>query len=506
MATEDKNRATAAAILPLVGGAANVSSIAHCMTRLRLGLHDRSLVDDEALKAVPAVMGVVEDDTYQIVLGPGTVARVTPEFEQLVEEGRAAAPEPGEAAPSVSAEELAAQGAAMKAARKAKNATPFKLFLRRIANIFVPLIPALIGCGIIAGLNGLLVNLGWLTSVTPALAAMASGFMALIAVFVGYNTAKEFGGTPILGGAVAAIIVFPGVANIEAFGQKLSPGQGGVLGALGAAVLAVYVEKWCRRWVPEALDVLVTPTLTVLVSGLVTIFGLMYVAGEISTAIGTFADWLLSNGGAGAGFVLGGLFLPLVMLGLHQALIPIHTTLIEQQGYTVLLPILAMAGAGQVGAAAAVYFRLPRNESIRRTIKSALPAGLLGVGEPLIYGVSLPLGRPFITACVGGAFGGGFIGLFNQLGDKVGSTAIGPSGWALFPLLDGNHGLGTTAAIYAGGLLVGYFAGFLATYFFGFSKDLLTEFNVSQDPAESTVAATGGPTTPDAPAKEPAGV
>ena len=237
MATEDKNRATAAAILPLVGGAANVSSIAHCMTRLRLGLHDRSLVDDEALKAVPAVMGVVEDDTYQIVLGPGTVARVTPEFEQLVEEGRASE------APAVhTAEELADKGAALKAQQKAKNATPFKLFLRRIANIFVPLIPALIGCGIIAGLNGLLVNLGWLTSVTPALAAMASGFMALIAVFVGYNTAKEFGGTPILGGAVAAIIVFPGVANIDAFGQTLSPGQGGVLGALGAAVLAVYVE------------------------------------------------------------------------------------------------------------------------------------------------------------------------------------------------------------------------------------------------------------------------
>ncbi|MFJ1717559.1 PTS transporter subunit EIIC [Streptomyces sp. NPDC088244] len=510
MATEDKNRATAAAILPLVGGAANVGSIAHCMTRLRLGLHDRSLVDDEALKAVPAVMGVVEDDTYQIVLGPGTVARVTPEFERLVEESRAAATAPGEAAPpspasaSASADELAAQGAAMKAARKAKNATPFKLFLRRIANIFVPLIPALIGCGIIAGLNGLLVNLGWLTSVTPALAAMASGFMALIAVFVGYNTAKEFGGTPILGGAVAAIIVFPGVANIEAFGQKLAPGQGGVLGALGAAVLAVYVEKWCRRWVPEALDVLVTPTLTVLLSGLVTIFGLMYVAGEISTAIGTFADWLLSNGGAGAGFVLGGLFLPLVMLGLHQALIPIHTTLIEQQGYTVLLPILAMAGAGQVGAAVAVYFRLPRNQSIRRTIRSALPAGLLGVGEPLIYGVSLPLGRPFITACVGGAFGGGFVGLFNQLGDKVGSTAIGPSGWALFSLLDGNQGLGTTVAIYAGGLLAGYLTGFLATYFFGFSKDLLAEFDVAQEPAESTVPATGGPTSP--PTKEPAGV
>ncbi|MFG2501711.1 PTS transporter subunit EIIC [Streptomyces sp. NPDC048441] len=503
MAT-DKNRATAAAILPLVGGAQNVTSIAHCMTRLRLSLADRSLVDDEALKALPAVMGVVEDDTYQIVLGPGTVARVTPEFEALVAEGRSAAPAPEQ---TVTADELAAQGAALKAARKAKNSTPFKLFLRRIANIFVPLIPALIGCGIIAGINGLLINLEWLPGITPALAAIASGFMALIAVFVGFNTAKEFGGTPILGGAVAAIIVYAGVANIEAFGQKLSPGQGGVLGALGAAVLATYVEKWCRRWVPEALDVLVTPTVTVLLSGLVTIFGLMFLAGEVSTGIGTAANWLLDNTGAFAGLVLGGLFLPLVMLGLHQALIPIHTTLIEQQGFTVLLPILAMAGAGQVGCAIAVYKRLRHNTSIRTTIKSALPAGFLGVGEPLIYGVSLPLGRPFITACVGGAAGGAFIGFFSMIGDKVGSTAIGPSGWALFPLLDGNQVLGLTIAIYGGGLLVGYVVGFVATYFFGFSKEMLVELNVDDTSAaapEQVVA--GSPATPTDPAKAPAAV
>ncbi|GAA3164968.1 MULTISPECIES: PTS transporter subunit EIIC [Streptomyces] len=544
--SEDKNRATAAAILPLVGGARNITSIAHCMTRLRLGIRDRSLVREEALKALPAVLGVVEDDTYQIVLGPGAVARVTPEFERLVDEERTAAPEPGPAptaaedatapaatgapdapaapagtteaagspgalapatpagaapagaAPAPTATDLAAQGAALKARQKARNATPFKLFLRRVANIFVPLIPALIGCGIVAGINGLLTNLGWLPSVVPALAAVASGFMSLIAVFVGYNTAKEFGGTPVLGGAVAAVIVFPGIANITAFGQKLSPGQGGVLGALAAALLAVQVEKWCRRHVPQALDILVTPTLTVLLTGLVTIYGLMFVAGEVADGIGTAANWLLAHGGALAGFVLGGLFLPLVMLGLHQALIPIHTTLIEQQGYTVLLPILAMAGAGQVGAAVAVYLRLPRNTSIRRTIKSALPAGFLGVGEPLIYGVSLPLGRPFITACVGGAFGGGFIGLCNQLGDAVGSTAIGPSGWALFPLVKGNTGLGTTLAVYGIGLLVGYVTGFLATYFFGFSHQMLTELNATPEAAE----ATGSKPSPDAAPEE----
>lgn len=115
-----------------------------------------------------------------------------------------------------------------------------KLFLRRIANVFVPLIPALIGCGIIAGLNGVLLNTGWLPAVVPALAAIASGFMSLIAVFVGYNTAKEFGGTPVLGGAVAAIIVFPGVSKIDAFGQHLSPGR------------AAYSGPWRPRTSPSA--------------------------------------------------------------------------------------------------------------------------------------------------------------------------------------------------------------------------------------------------------------
>ncbi|RZB18124.1 PTS sugar transporter subunit IIC [Streptomyces sp. F001] len=444
----------AAALLPLVGGPANITSVAHCMTRLRLGLADPSRVAEERLRALPGVLGVVVDgDSYQIVLGPGAVARVTAEFEALLGQP--------------TADELAARGAELKEARRQRNATPGKLALRRVANIFVPLIPALIGCGVLAGLNGLLINAGWLPAVTPALSAIASAFMALIAVFVGHNTAKEFGGTPMLGGAVAAIVVYPGVAKVTAFGLPLSPGQGGVLGALAAALLGTYVEKWCRRRVPPALDVLLTPTLTVLIAGLATLYGLMYVAGEISTAIGTAANWLLTTTGAFAGLILGGLFLPLVMLGLHQALIPIHTTLIEQQGHTVLLPILAMAGAGQVGAAMAVYVRLRHDTSIRTTIRSALPAGLLGVGEPLIYGVSLPLGRPFLTACVGGAAGGAFVGVFAMLGDQVGATAIGPSGWALFPLLAGNAGLGVSAAIYAGGLLTGYAVGFVTTYAVG---------------------------------------
>jgi sucrose PTS system EIIBCA or EIIBC component len=445
---------TAAALLPLVGGPANVVSVAHCMTRLRLALTDPSRVDGDAVRALPAVLGVVEGGggSLQIVLGPGAVTRVTAEFERLLGD------RPGSAAA-----EPAGIGTELREKQRLRNATPLKTALGRVANVFVPLIPALVGCGVLAGLNGLLLNAGWLPGLTPALGAIASAFMALIAVFVGQNTAREFGGTPVLGGAVAAVVVFPGVTEVTAFGTRLSPGQGGVLGALAAALLATYVEKWCRGRVPQALDVLVTPAVTVLVAGLVTLYGLMYAAGAVASAVGTAADRLLSTAGVLAGLLLGGLFLPLVMLGLHQALIPVHATLIEQQGCTVLLPFLAMAGAGQVGAAAGVYVRLRHDTSIRTTIRSALPAGLLGVGEPLIYGVSLPLGRPFLTACAGGAAGGAFLGVFAMLGDTVGATAIGPSGWALFPLLAGDRGPLLTAAIYAGGLLTAYLVGFAAT-------------------------------------------
>ncbi|GAA2912551.1 PTS transporter subunit EIIC [Streptomyces thioluteus] len=362
------------ALLPLLGGPANIASATTCMTRLRLTLHAPAALRDTDVRALPGVLGLVVDgDTCQVVLGPGVVDRVADDLGRL------------------------RRADALRDAQKKRNATPTKLALRRIAQIFVPLIPALIGCGIVAGLAGLLTNLHRLPTAATALTAVASGFMSLIAVFVGHNTAKEFGGTPVLGGAVAAVTVWPGVTRLH-----MTPGQGGVLGALAAALLAVYVEKACRRLVPEAIGVLAVPTVTILLPGLVALYGLMWLTGEVATAVGHFADRLPAEGGAAAGLVLGGLFLPLVMLGLHQALIPVHTTLITQQGSTVLLPLLATAGAGQVGAALAVYVRVARDAAVRRTVRSALPAGLLGIGEPLIYGVSLPLGRPFVTACVGG--------------------------------------------------------------------------------------------------------
>src|SRR5690606_21944708 len=109
---------------------------------------------------------------------------------------------------------------------------------------------------------------------------------------------------------------------------------------------------------------------------------------------------ILDIGGAIAGALLAGFFLPLVMVGLHHGLTPIHLELIQTYNGTALLPILAMTGAGQVGAAIAIYVKT-KNEKLRKNIKGGLPVGFLGIGEPLLYGVTLPLGRPFITACLG---------------------------------------------------------------------------------------------------------
>lgn len=474
-------------ILDSVGGSANIADVENCMTRLRVEVVSTEDVALDNLKATDGVMAAIAaGSNLQIVLGPGLVDRVANDLSAL----RA---QPSGPAPSVTPEELAARGAAMKSAARSRTDGRTMRAVRKISAIFIPLIPALIACGLIAGINGILTNLGWLPGLTPFLAVLSSGFLSLLVVFVAMNAAKEFGGTPILGGAVGGIVVAAGVANVSVFGEQLAPGQGGVLGAMAGGILAAYVERGMRRVTPDVIALIVVPTVTVLVAGAVTLGVLMTVAGVVASAIGVAATWLLANGGAFAGFVLGGFFLPLVMTGMHQALTPIHTTLIDQTGWTVLLPVLAMGGAGQIGAAIALWLRFRRNEALSRTIRGALPAGFLGVGEPLIYGVTLPLGRPFITACIGGAFGGGVVGLFDQLGHTVGAIAIGASDLSLLPLLNGSSGFGWALLGYGSGLIVAYVVGFVATVLFGVSASVRADLE-----AQSSAPA-GDPVAPDAP-------
>src|SRR5699024_8116404 len=145
----------------------------------------------------------------------------------------------------------------------------------------------------------------------------------------------------------------------------------------------------------------------------------------------------------------------LVTLGLHQGLVPLHLDLIENFGSTMLLPILAMAGGGQVGAAFAIYLKTKDNR-LKKTVSNALPVGIVGIGEQLISGGVLPRGRRFITACLGAGSGGAFLSL-----QSIGALTVGPSGLALIPLIPhGNY------LIYMVGLLISYIVGSVLTSFF----------------------------------------
>lgn len=473
----DRIQNIAQGIYSNVGGIENVNKVVHCMTRVRMEISDYSKVDIEKLKAIDGVMGIVEDDTLQVVVGPGTVNKVAQAMVDMA--GVKLGDDMSQIGKKSGKEAVEEKAAQVKADVKRKNQKPWSKALKSIANIFVPLIPAFVGAGIIGGIASVLGNMmtvgqitgdNWANIIT-VLKIVQSGVFAYLNIYVGINAATEFGASPSLGGVIGGIIMLTGVTPENPLpnvftGGDLSPNQGGIIGVILAVFLMAIIEKKLHKIVPESIDVIITPTVTLLIMVMITIFLIMPIAGAISASLVGFINWILGVGGAFAGFMLGSLFLPMVMFGLHQILTPIHLEMISTDGYTQLLPILAMAGAGQVGASIALWVRCRKNKQLTEMIKGALPVGILGIGEPLIYGVTLPLGRPFITACIGGGIGGAVIGLFGN----VGATSIGPSGVALIPLINNGHMLQ-----YVIGLLAAYAGGFIATYFFGTNPEMRLE-------------------------------
>ena len=487
---DDRNEALAQEILRAVEahhGSASLIRAYNCMTRLRLSFEEAAGIPiglAEAIQTIPGVLGTNPDGAeLQVILGPGKAANVATALSALLAERRNHAvatdkqPPSSTVPPSVSdiaanassqdARPQIGDGKALHAKIRAKNATPVKLFFKRIASIFIPLIPGFIACGLISGALNVVGKLDPAVTSGPAfqlLAIAGSTVFWGMNILVGRNAMAEFGGTPVLGAILGALLAHPGLANITLFEGTLVPGRGGVISVLLVALLASAIERQVRRFVPEALSLFVTPLLTFLASGTAAILVLQPVGGFLSDLIGGTATGAIAAGGAFTGAVLGGTFLPMVMLGIHQTLTPIHAELLARYGVTILLPVLAMAGAGQVGASFAVYLKT-KNARLKKIIASALPVGILGVGEPLIYGVTLPLGKPFLGACVGGACGGAVQAAFG-----VGAATLGISGLPLAAATD-------NIPIYLAGLACAYVGGFFATLAIGFD-----------DPAEAPAA------------------
>ena len=463
------NQELSSNILELVGGKSNVTGATNCMTRLRINLRDYTKADIEGLKALDGVLQVIQMENLHIVLGPGKARKVTLLFQEKA----------GIAGISPDSD-WQENKAAMRAGQKQGK---IKTALKTVGDIFVPLIPGVIAAGICSGLAGLIAqiepdyaNINWLYIIHQFLTMINTAFMGYITAWAGYRAAEKFGATPILGGMLGAITAMANIDTIsklvglyndaQPLDAVLRAGRGGVLAVILGVLLLSKAEKWIRSRMPDALDIVVSPLIIMFLIVVPYVFIIMPITGVVSNALVDVVGSVCMSEHMYirmvAGFLGAFLFLPLVAMGMHHGLVALYTVQLSELGFVTLYPALAMAGAGQVGAAIAIWLKARRtgNRRMISVIGGALPAGVLGIGEPLIYGVTLPMGKPFLTAGLGAGFGGAFC-----MAMMVAATTWGPSGVLALPIMTaGGNDPAMQVAYYATGLVISYIMGFLFTY------------------------------------------
>ena len=363
--------------------------------------------------------------------------------------------------------------------------------LRIIGDIFVPLLPGIICAGLCAGIASLIAQAVPHYTDSPVwafihqiLTLIHSSMMTFLTAWAGYRASERFGGTPILGGMLGMITSLEGINFIALLmglynaevplDSILRSGKGGVLAVIAGALLVSYVEKAIRAGMPKSIDVVFTPLLTMLLCVTPYIVFIMPLFGYASGGIVKLFSWACMSENPVirvlSGYIGAALFLPLVATGMHHGLVSLYNVQLQELGYVTLYPALAMAGAGQVGAALALWKKAKKagNTDLCSVIAGALPAGLLGVGEPLIYGVTLPLGKPFLTAGLGAGFGGAFIMLTG-----VASAAWGPSGLlGAFVMTAGRGGPARSVLLYLTALVISYIGGYFITKAFYREEEL----------------------------------
>lgn len=444
-------------IIDNLGGKDNIKLVSNCMTRLRIVTLNDQLINEEKIKNLDTILGVIHDreNNIEIVVGPGKSIKYAKACQEYI------------------------QGSNLSDKKKYSIATT----LKTVGDIFVPLIPGIIVAGICSGLSALLVQLyptymdnKIIGTIYFLLNLISTSFSTYITAWTGYEAAKRFNATPILGGMLAMIISLDGINslsnllglyNLEVpLDSILRAGRGGVLAAIFCAFVLSIVEKKIREIMPDSLDTVVSPLLTILICLLGLLFVIMPVLGYVSSIICDVIGYMSLSENIFVrivtGFISAAIFLPLVANGMHHGLIALYTIQLEKFGYISLYPALAMAGAGQVGAAIAIRIKAKKenNTKLIKTIDGSLFAGILGVGEPLIYGVTLPLGKPFFTAGLGAGVGGAYV-----MALEVASTSWGASGiLGTFLMTAGPSSPTITMSRYLIGYVISLFFGFLFTY------------------------------------------
>lgn len=414
-------------IIELSGGKDNFVNVINCMTRVRVTYKNEELVKIDELKELDFVQGVVIKDTVQIIVGPGKSTKIRTELNDLL--GKSQSDKPIEEKKKVGV-------------------------LKKLSNIFVPTLPAIIASGILTGINNILTRTAankaaelaiqatesaspmqivldsWnLLQVSNMMSVISSAAIPMLAIYVGMTAAREFETNEVMGGVVGAITIAAGVSTLG-----LTSGQGGLFGVILAVYLLALVEKLLRKIVPDIIDVVVTPLLSLVSVSLALFFVIMPVAGFLSDILTNGIISILEVSGVIGGFILSAFFPFLISTGLHHGINPIHMEFINLTGTTPLFTVQIMSNAGMVGAAVAVLL-LTKSKKMKDAAMGAIPASFLAVGEPVIYGVNIPAGFAFITGSIGAGFGGAAIRLLD-----VQSTAIGAAGMSALPLIaDGKY-------------------------------------------------------------------
>ncbi len=455
-------------VIEEVGGINNILAITNCATRLRIDVKEDSLIHVDELKNIEGVLAVLHDkENYvQVVVGPGIVQQCAG---VCFEMGIPSSKQTSTVCENVVDEALKQKHFSLKNAFKT------------IGEIFVPLLPAAITAGLCAGINEIIslvcpnyVNHQFLYTIWNILSLISTAFFSYMMGWVGYRAAEKFGATPILGGILGMLTNISNVDEIsKIFGlyneaQPLSSilrvGRGGIIAVILGVWILSRIEKEIHKKMPNNLDLVFTPFLSLVITVILYLFIIMPITGILSEvlckliSILCLSDSVLIRGITG--FLSAALFLPMVSMGMHRGLDSVYSLQLSELGYITLFPALAMAGAGQVGAAVAIYFKAKKCKNIRlqNVIKGAIPAGVLGIGEPLIYGVTLPMGKPFFTAGLGAGVGGAFV-MIMQVGAKTWGTS-GILGTLI--MTEGKNGT-LSMLYYAIGLVISCVMGFLIT-------------------------------------------
>ena len=401
-----------------VGGMENVRNAEHCATRLRLIVNDKSKIDEKAIENIEGVKGqFFAAAQYQIILGTGFVDKVFAEFVK------------GTNFSGVSNKEEAY--AQMSLVQKIS---------RTLGDVFVPIIPVLVATGLFMGLRGAAQSLGleFSENVLRMSRILTDTAFAFLPALVCWSTTKRFGGTPVIGIVLGLMLVSPELPNAYAIaGGTAQPipmnifgievpvvgYQGSVLPALVLGIFAAKLQKKLKTIVPDVIDLIVTPFLTLFISMLL---GLLIVGPIMHTLelviFGAVSAFLQLPFGIG-GFVVGGLQQVIVVFGVHHVFNALEVQLLASTGVDPFNAIITGAIIAQGGAAAAVAARTQNKKKRALYISSIVPA-FLGITEPVIFGINLRLMKPFLYALVGGACAGGLASILHLAGTGMGITVL----------------------------------------------------------------------------------